>query len=156
MSYNHEFEDTIDNINNIAYGYGYKNGIGWANSAQKAGKISWSQYKNGYVNKVTSFGSPIFNTTRLNALCEKIATGLLLYNKYPNHRFSLFIEEKREMNLILIKQQLIDENHYLYDLFANDLNSCFDEVSWINPESLEDLSEIPLEENSIGDTRNIF
>ena len=45
MSYNQEFEDTMDNINNIAYGYGYKNGIEWANIAQKSGEISWSQYK---------------------------------------------------------------------------------------------------------------
>ena len=45
MGYNNEFEDLMDNINNIAYGYGFKNGIDWANAAQKRGEISWGQFK---------------------------------------------------------------------------------------------------------------
>ena len=45
MSYNTEFEDIMDNINNIAYGYGFKNGIEWANAAQKAREISWGTFK---------------------------------------------------------------------------------------------------------------
>ena len=45
MNNNVAFEDIMDNINNIAKKYGYKNGIDWACHAQKEGIISWSQYK---------------------------------------------------------------------------------------------------------------
>lgn len=45
MGYNHEFEDLIDNINNIAKGYGFKNGIHWAKYAQQQGEITWEEYK---------------------------------------------------------------------------------------------------------------
>ena len=45
MGYNIEFEDIMDNINNTAQGYGFKNGIEWANLAQKKGEISWSTFK---------------------------------------------------------------------------------------------------------------
>ena len=45
MGYNREFIDTMDNINNIAYGYGFKNGIEWANVAQKRGELDWGTFK---------------------------------------------------------------------------------------------------------------
>ena len=38
MGYNIKFEDIMDTINNTAQGYGFKNGIDWANFAQKKEK----------------------------------------------------------------------------------------------------------------------
>ena len=125
-------------------------------SMREIAKSRYEAYENGYRNTVTSVGSPIFNTTRLNALCEKIATGLLLYSKTPNHPYSSFLTKMSDKNLILIKQRYIDREHPLYDLFYNGASSFFDEASWINPESIEDLDKIPLEEGTVKDTRIIF
>ena len=44
MSYNAEFEDTMDSVNNIAKGMGFKNGIDWAAQAQKKNEISYHEY----------------------------------------------------------------------------------------------------------------
>ncbi len=125
-------------------------------SLREIAKSRYKSYENGYQNSVTSVGSPIFNTTRLNALCEKIAIGLLLYNNKPDHEYCSFINLKSDRNLILIKQKFITEDNPLYDFFDNSVNSLFDEVVWINPESIEDLTDVVLEENDIVDTRVIF
>lgn len=45
MSNNSKFEDVIDNINNIAQGYGFINGIDWARNAQQAGDLTFSDFK---------------------------------------------------------------------------------------------------------------
>ena len=45
MTNNSIFEDLIDNINTTAQGYGFKNGIDWANTARKSGELSWNDYK---------------------------------------------------------------------------------------------------------------
>ena len=60
-------------------------------SLREIAKTRYQAFENGYKNDVTSLGSPIFNTTRLNALCEKIVTGMLLFNKYENHIYSKFL-----------------------------------------------------------------
>lgn len=125
-------------------------------SMREITKSRYEAYENGFTNDVTSVGSPIFNTTRLNALCEKIALGMLLYSKYPAHVYCSFLNYKNDKNLILIKQRYIEESHPLYDLFENGINSLFDEVSWIHPDSLEDLTNTPLEEGTVQDTRTIF
>ena len=125
-------------------------------SMREIAKSRYESFEKGYKNDVTSVGSPIFNTTRLNALCEKIALGMLLYYKFPNHNYCSFLHLKNDKNLILIKQRYITEEHPLYDLFDNGVNSLFDDVSWIHPESLEDLNDVELEEGTIIDTRIIF
>ncbi len=45
MGYNIEFEDLMDNINNIAQGYGFINGIDWARMALNNKIISYSTFK---------------------------------------------------------------------------------------------------------------
>ena len=45
MNFNRGFEDVIDDINNTAKGYGFVNGVAWANEAQKMGVITWGEYK---------------------------------------------------------------------------------------------------------------
>lgn len=125
-------------------------------SLREITKSRYDSYQNGYKNDVTSVGSPIFNTTRLNAICEKIATGLLLFNGYPNSIYSRFLVERNDKNLILVRQNYIDENNRLYDLFENTINTYFDDVAWINPETIEDLNGQRFEEEVIIDTRNIF
>ena len=43
MNYNSEFVDVMDNINNIGKGYGFTNGIRWAETAQNVGEITYAQ-----------------------------------------------------------------------------------------------------------------
>lgn len=81
---------------------------------------------------------------------------MLLYSKYPKHNYCSFLHYKKNKNLILIKQRYIDGENPLYDLFDNSINSLFDEVSWIHPESLENLTDVELEEGTVQDTRIIF
>lgn len=125
-------------------------------SLREIARTRYQAFENGYKNDVTSLGSPIFNTTRLNALCEKIVTGMLLFNNYPNHIYSKFLTTKCDMNLILIKQRYLTEDHPLYTLFDDSLNNFFDEVVWVNPEAIENLDNVVLEENDVKDTRKIF
>lgn len=44
MSYNKEFEEVMDNINNIAFSEGFKNGLDWAHEAHFRQEISQEQY----------------------------------------------------------------------------------------------------------------
>lgn len=149
ISGQHHFEGTVSEV---VYWYPKISKY----SLREIAKSRYEEYEKGYVNDVTSVGSPIFNTTRLNALCEKIALGILLYDKHPNHIYCSFLNLMKNKNLILIKQKYINQNYPLYNLFANDTNSLFDEVCWLDPESIEDLEKIDLEEGIIIDTRIIF
>ena len=45
MSYNEAFEDVMDSINNIAQGYGFKNGISWAEEAKRKRVIDHGTFK---------------------------------------------------------------------------------------------------------------
>ena len=92
----------------------------------------YDAYRNGYINTVTSEGSPIFNTTRLNALCEKIATGILMFSYDIQSDYCSFLKFQSDKNLLLVRQKsLINSNSSLKDLFAND--SCFfDDVDWVD------------------------
>lgn len=102
-------------------------------------KNRYESYKNGFKNNVTSVGSPIFNTTRLNALCEKIALGILLYDKEKETKgnYSNFIIYNSKCNLILIRQKdLYFTDSTLEGLFP-DNNFIFDDIVWVNPEELK-------------------
>lgn len=97
----------------------------------------YAAYANGYKNDVTSVGSPIFNTTRLNALCEKIATGLLLYKSGFESRYTSFLKYNPDRNLILIRQKCLDFlGSTLEELFGHGDRDHFDDVVWLNPEEL--------------------
>ena len=125
-------------------------------SLREIARTRYEAFENGYVNTVTSVGSPIFNTTRINALCEKIAMGLLLYGQSKTHMYCSFVEAMCEKNLILIKQAYLPPEHPLYVLFKNNPGSFFDDVVWLDPATIEDLEDVVLEEETVGDTREIF
>lgn len=125
-------------------------------SRREIAKSRYEAFQKGFKNNVTSVGSPIYNTTRLNGLCEKIALGLLMYAYNPNHESCKFLRKKSEYNLVLIKQKYISNENGLYSFFDDGVNSFFDEVVWIHPESMEDLEGVQLEENKVVDTREIF
>ena len=109
-------------------------------SAEEILRDRYASYANGYKNDVTSVGSPIFNTTRLNALCEKIALGVLLYDKEKESRgnYSNFIKFNPERNLVLIRQKdLSFTDSTLVGAFVESELLCFDDVAWINIDDLE-------------------
>lgn len=125
-------------------------------SLREIARTRYLDYEGGYRNTVTSCGSPIFNTTRLNALCEKIALGMLIYAGYPDHVYCSFLNRMGNKNLILVRQSFLDPNHPLSSFFDNSPDSLFDDVVWVNPEDIEELKDVPLEEGTVEDTRTIF
>lgn len=111
--------------------------------------LRYNEYEKGFKNDVTSEGSPIFNTVRLNALCEKIVIGMLLYNHNKYHQYSNFLVCKPESNLILIRQNsLIGSTSTFVSTFENNKDSMFDDPIWISVEK-EEIYEVV-------DTRKIF
>lgn len=110
-------------------------------------------HKEGFENDVTSVGSPIYNTTRLNSICEKIATGILLFDAMEENPFVKVIYQLKNKNFGLIRQKPIDIEN-LADIFTS---SSFDNLVWQNPDDLQNLYDISLEEElEIEDTRNLF
>ena len=79
-----------------------------------------------------------------------------MYAYNPQHESCKFLVMKPDYNLILIKQKYISEENALYSFFDDGINNFFDEVSWIHPESMEDLEGVLLEESKVLDTRKIF
>lgn len=105
------------------------------NSSKEILRNRYDSYANGFKNNVTSVGSPIYNTTRLNSLCAKIAMGELLYDKEIKEggSYSSFIKYHSERNLILIRQKALSPlDSQLYDVFINDEMLYFDDVAWID------------------------
>lgn len=97
----------------------------------------YEAYANGFKNDVTSVGSPIFNTTRLNALCEKIAIGILLYKSEVDSRYTSFLRYNPDRNLILIRQKCLDFSGSMVEgFFGHGDGDHFDDVVWINPDVL--------------------
>lgn len=100
-------------------------------------KSRYEAYDGGYKNDVTSVGSPIFNTTRLNAICSKIATGILLCSARQESIFSSFLTLKPHNNLLLIRQKHLAMNTSgLGELFYDGYTSHFDDILWLNPSDL--------------------
>lgn len=97
----------------------------------------YEAYAKGFKNDVTSVGSPIFNTTRLNALCEKIALGILLYQSDDHSRYTSFLRYNPDRNLILIRQKCLDfSNSMVEGFFGHADEDHFDDVVWLNPQAL--------------------
>ena len=97
----------------------------------------YKAYENGYENTVTSVGSPIFNTTRLNAICSKLATGMLMYSCNKMCDYSSFLRLNRDNNLLIIRQKhLAFTDSTLRDLFDDTDQLHFDDILWINPEDI--------------------
>ena len=97
----------------------------------------YKAYEAGYKNKITSVGSPIFNTTRLNAICSKLATGMLMYSANEMCEYSSFLRLKADNNLLIIRQKnLAFTDSTLKDLFEETDQLYFDDILWINPEDI--------------------
>lgn len=109
----------------------------------------YKAFENCYKNTVTSDGSPIFNTVRLNALCEKIAIGMLLYSQNKYNQYCHFLLNKPNSNLILIRQNtLLGSSSTFVTSFNGNAASLFDDPIWIEVD--EDPTYI------VVDTRKIF
>lgn len=120
----------------------YQNGVGseivyWYPNVTKTCprcilKDRYNSYlKNDYVNNVTSEGSPIFNTTRLNSLCEKIAIGILIFKHNRDSIYSHFIKTSPEKNLILIRHNPFLGELLEMDCFSDD-GYIMDDVVWLD------------------------
>jgi hypothetical protein len=104
-------------------------------------KDRYEAQREGTVEKVSSVGSPIFNTTRLNALCEKIALGMLMYSRELEGApvFSSFLRYEPHRNLVVIRQRdLLLCNNSLEPAFSNNDGYLFDDAVWIDPKELND------------------
>jgi len=107
-----------------------------------------------YQNQVTSQGSLISNTTRLNALCGKIALGMLNYHQNnQDMMISSFLEDRPDRNLIIIRH-----NHYLpfeigmEALFSTSDIYYHDDCIWL---SIKDINASDCEIKPINDSRII-
>lgn len=118
----------------------------------------YESYRNGYKNTVTSEGSPIFNTSRLNALCEKIAVGMLLYKDSESNVYSTFLTMKPNSNLIIIRQNsLLNSNNSLKDYFkADDKGYFFDDALWVDLDEFLKYDNLCECRGQIRDTREVF
>ena len=97
----------------------------------------YKAYQNGYKNTVTSEGSPIYNTTRLNSLCEKIATGMLTFSDDIQNDCCSFLKFRPKQNLILIRQKCLDYcNSPVSSFFCDEERYYFDDSAWIDPFSI--------------------
>ena len=104
-------------------------------------KDRYEAQQDGSVEKVSSVGSPIFNTTRLNALCEKIALGMLMYSHELEGTpvFSSFLRYEPHRNLIVIRQRdLLLCNNSLEPVFSDNDGYLFDDAVWIDPKELNE------------------
>ena len=97
----------------------------------------YEAHETGNAKRVTSVGSPIFNGSRLSALCAKLATGIFMFMKDEMCPFSSFLNLKPDYNIILIRQKhLALTDSTLKDLFDNTDHLHFDDVIWLNPEEI--------------------
>jgi hypothetical protein len=121
----------------------------------------YKAFEEGYINKITSDGSPIFNTARLNALAEKIIIGLMTFKGNKASKFCSFLNYQPENNLLIVRQaNLYHSNSGLDKLFENQGTAVFDDVIWLNhenknlfPEGIDKCRDCTEE---IIDTRSLF
>ena len=118
----------------------------------------YQSYQNGYKNSVTSEGSPIFNTSRLNSICTKLATGMLLYKDSEFNLYSMFLTMKPNSNLLVIRQNsLLNSDSNLAQLFkADEAGYFFDDIVWVDVDTIVEYDEVCECRMEIDDTRAIF
>jgi len=96
----------------------------------------YEAYENGYKNDVTSDGTPIFATTRVNATKGQIALMLLLYQSGKNCIYSDMLSQVADRNLVLIRMNPLAGKALGLEIFQNNEPldnelSFFDETFWI-------------------------
>ena len=99
-------------------------------------KDRYENYKNGYKNTVTSEGSPIFNTSRLNSICTKLATGKLLYKNSEFNLYSMFLKMKPNSNLLVIRQNSLINSNTNFTAYGE--GYFFDDVVWVDVDTIVD------------------
>lgn len=97
----------------------------------------YEAYAEGYKNDVTSHGSPIFATTRVNAAKGQIALILLLYGETADCVYSGMLDQVADRNFVMIRMNPLANSALGIGIFNevsdNEL-SFFDETVWIPQE----------------------
>jgi molybdopterin/thiamine biosynthesis adenylyltransferase/proteasome lid subunit RPN8/RPN11 len=96
----------------------------------------YEAYRKGYRNDVTSDGTPIFATTRVNATKGQIALMLLLYHEDKNCVYSGMLDYVADRNFVMIRMSPLADKVLGIGVFREALNTAgglnfFDETVWI-------------------------
>ena len=96
----------------------------------------YEAYANGYKNKTTSDGTPIFSTTRVNSIKGQIALMLLLYREDRSCVYSDMLDAVTDRNFIQIRMSPLADKALGIDIFQEAMNAnsglvYFDETVWI-------------------------
>jgi len=96
----------------------------------------YEAYKNGYKNDVTSDGTPIFATTRVNSTKGQIALMLLLYHEDKNCVYNDILDKVADRNFVMIRMSPLADKSLSIGIFNEAVCTksglCFfDETVWI-------------------------
>ena len=96
----------------------------------------YEAYENGYKNDVTSEGTPIFVTTRVNATKGQIALILLLYGEDKNCIYNDMLDKVADRNFVMLRMNplagsLLKLGIFQEELFTDSSFEFFDETIWI-------------------------
>ena len=96
----------------------------------------YEAYANGFKNDVTSDGTPIFATTRVNSLKGQIALMFMLYHEDENCIYNDMLDKVSDRNFIMIKMSPLADEELGIDVFREAENTeselCFfDNTVWI-------------------------
>ena len=96
----------------------------------------YEAYANGYKSDVTSAGTPIFATTRVNSLKGQIALMLLLYKEDKNCIYSNMLDQVADRNFVMIRMSPLAGSSLNINIFNEALCeksglTYFDETVWI-------------------------
>jgi hypothetical protein len=94
--------------------------------------------KKDYVSDISSNNAPIFVSTRLNALREKVALGMLLYRKHPHSAYCTFLSRHPERNYAIIRHdEDLPTALNLTKEFASTDARFEDDVVWLDYQALK-------------------
>ena len=93
-------------------------------------------YANGYKNDVTSDGSPIFSTVRVNSIKGQIALMLLLYHEDATCTYNDMLDQVADRNFVMLRMSPLADISLNIGVFQEALNlgsglCFFDETVWI-------------------------
>ena len=99
----------------------------------------YEAYANGYRNDVTSSGTPIFATTRVNSLKGQIALMLLLYHEDKNCVYNDMLDRVANRNFVMLRMSPLADKALGTDVFREAFSDAsglcfFDETVWIPQE----------------------
>ena len=155
MNNNDKFLDQMDAANNMAKKKGFTNVKDWAHESHRNGEIS------------AALLAKVEQLSRLRNMCAHgnarnicVADDELTATKQiiSKLKWCSFLNKMFDRNLVLVRQSYSENDPFgLNSFFSDDLQSFFDEVVWVNPEEITDLSKAEPEEFSdLSDTRKIF